>query len=174
MSSLPNAADRERHPNRGILLIIGLEAIATVSLILFVNDAWWAVTLSAIVMTLIVVVVFSTVFSILFVGLKDRNIFLATVMVGVAIASIISLFAEIFRWIGVSDGKACLQVPLHFATTVYFSIVTWTTVGYGDLVPCGPGRLVAALEAILGYLVMALLIATLVESISEVRKNAGQ
>jgi hypothetical protein len=173
MSSSPDAAKRKQHPNRGMLQVIGLTVIATVSIILFTNDAWLAVTLSASVMAIIVGVVFFTISSILFVGLKERNIFLATAMVGVAIASIISLFAEIFVWIGVSSGNVCLNVPLHFATAIYFSIVTWTTVGYGDLVPCGSGRLVAALEAILGYLVMALLIATLVESISEVRKNAG-
>lgn len=171
MSSSSAVADRERHPNRGLLQIIVIDALATVLLILFVQDAWWAVTLSVILLAFIVVVVFSTVFSILFAGLRERNIFLATAMVAVAIASIVALFAEIFRWIGLSEGNVCLHVPLNFATTVYFSIVTWTTVGYGDLVPCRSGRLVVALEAILGYLVMALLIAVLVESVSEARKN---
>ncbi len=107
MSSSPEAEERKQHPNRGMLQIIALTVIATVSIILFASDAWLAVTLSAIVMAIIVGVVFLTISSILFVGLKDRNIFLATAMVGVAIASIISLFAEIFVWIG--NGRAHLD-----------------------------------------------------------------
>jgi hypothetical protein len=34
---------------------------------------------------------------------------------------------------------------------LYFSIVTWTTLGYGDLLPATDIRLVAALEALMGY-----------------------
>lgn len=44
---------------------------------------------------------------------------------------------------------------------VYFSLVTWTTLGYSDLIPKGPARLVAGLEAFSGYLVMAGLIVAL-------------
>lgn len=37
-----------------------------------------------------------------------------------------------------------------FQDAVYFSVVTWTTLGYGDLQPQGQCRLVAATEALAG------------------------
>lgn len=43
-------------------------------------------------------------------------------------------------------------------TSIYFSVVTWTTLGYGDLQPLQELRMVAALEALMGYVYMALLV----------------
>lgn len=37
---------------------------------------------------------------------------------------------------------------------IYFSFVTYTTVGYGDLVPAGPIRFVAATEALNGWVLL--------------------
>ena len=48
-----------------------------------------------------------------------------------------------------------------FADALYFSIITFTTVGYGDLAPVGWGRLVAALDALSGLAIVALLIGKL-------------
>src|SRR5690554_7474421 len=36
-----------------------------------------------------------------------------------------------------------------FITSLYFSIVTWTTLGYGDLKPTDELRLLASLEALM-------------------------
>jgi voltage-gated potassium channel Kch len=45
----------------------------------------------------------------------------------------------------------------------YFSFVTLTTLGYGDIVPIsGPAKTFATLEAIVGQLYIALLVARLV------------
>nr|WP_010133365.1 ion channel [Microbulbifer agarilyticus] len=41
-------------------------------------------------------------------------------------------------------------------TSIYFSIVTWTTLGYGDCVPTPAMRQWAALQAVLGYIMMAI------------------
>lgn len=46
----------------------------------------------------------------------------------------------------------------EFGTCAYFSIVTWTTLGYGDVQPTKPIRLAAALEAICGYFFMAVVL----------------
>jgi hypothetical protein len=46
--------------------------------------------------------------------------------------------------------------------SLYFSIVTATTVGYGDIVPLGMSRVVAGMEAIIGFLLFAIFIAKLV------------
>jgi hypothetical protein len=46
---------------------------------------------------------------------------------------------------------------------MYFSFVTLTTLGYGDIAPVGQfARLLAMLEAVLGQLFMVLLVARLV------------
>lgn len=37
---------------------------------------------------------------------------------------------------------------------VYYSFVTYTTVGYGDLVPVGPIRFIAATEALTGWMLL--------------------
>jgi voltage-gated potassium channel Kch len=49
------------------------------------------------------------------------------------------------------------------ATLLYFSLVTLTTLGYGDLLPVTPfARIVAALEAVTGVLYIAITVARLV------------
>jgi Ion channel len=50
-------------------------------------------------------------------------------------------------------------------TCLYFSIVTWTTLGYGDFRPTDDLRLISAAEAILGYLSMAILVAAIYDVI---------
>lgn len=53
----------------------------------------------------------------------------------------------------------------------YFSIVTLTTLGYGDIVPVSPhARSVATLEATVGVLYMAILLARLVSEYSSKKK----
>ena len=44
---------------------------------------------------------------------------------------------------------------------MYFSVITWTTVGYGDFVPTESTRLFAATEAFIGHVWMGLLISVL-------------
>ena len=45
---------------------------------------------------------------------------------------------------------------------LYFSVVTFTTLGYGDLIPREEYRLVAAFQAIFGYLSLGALVGMLV------------
>ena len=46
---------------------------------------------------------------------------------------------------------------------LYYSFITLTTLGYGDVVPSSPpARMLAALEAIMGQLYLAVLVARLV------------
>jgi voltage-gated potassium channel Kch len=53
----------------------------------------------------------------------------------------------------------------------YFSTITLTTVGYGDIVPVTPAaRLATGLEAISGQLYLAVVIATLVGRVAAGRK----
>ncbi len=45
-------------------------------------------------------------------------------------------------------------LPDDWLDFIYFSFVTYTTVGYGDLVPVGPIRFVAATEALNGWVLL--------------------
>ena len=80
------------------------------------------------------------------------------------IAAIIS--PDIFHY--ASSLKPILKIyphPAFFSEALYFSFVTLATLGYGDLVPVfGPIKMIASLEAIIGQLYIAILIARLVSS----------
>jgi hypothetical protein len=43
---------------------------------------------------------------------------------------------------------------LHVFDVVYFSAVTFTTVGFGDLVPSGPIRFLCGMEALTGFVLI--------------------
>lgn len=84
---------------------------------------------------------------------------------------VIYTFAAIYLEFGVldTDGNR-----IHArADALYFSIVTWTTLGYGDLRPVEGLRLVAATEALLGYLHMGLLIPLVWWILTEARNEAS-
>ena len=53
------------------------------------------------------------------------------------------------------------RVVDDFFTALYFSIVTFTTLGYGDFSPSGGLRFVAAAEAFFGAALMALFVVSL-------------
>ena len=53
--------------------------------------------------------------------------------------------------------------PLNGGAVIYYSLVTLTTQGYGDIVPAsGYARLLASLEGVAGTVYLAVLIASLV------------
>jgi len=56
------------------------------------------------------------------------------------------------------------------STALYFSVITLTTVGYGDIVPVSPaGRMLAMTEAMTGTMYLALLVARLVSLYSSAK-----
>jgi hypothetical protein len=78
-------------------------------------------------------------------------------------------FAAIFRLINDWGLNAFNGVPSRaprteaFGSLLYFSFVTLTSVGYGDIVPVNPfARSMANLEAVIGQLYPATLLARLV------------
>ncbi|WP_288142541.1 ion channel [Mesorhizobium sp.] len=71
------------------------------------------------------------------------------IIVVVALFAVISveiwIWAGLYLWLGV----------LHdFETALYFSTVTFSTIGYGDVVPGYDWRILAALEGINGFLLI--------------------
>ena len=77
-----------------------------------------------------------------------RSTFLGLLVQG---ASLILIFAAIYHGNGLSNTPN----PL-WDTALYFSVVTWTTLGYGDFTVLPPLRLIAAAQALLGYVFLGL------------------
>ncbi|GHB74218.1 hypothetical protein GCM10008107_24480 [Psychrosphaera saromensis] len=51
----------------------------------------------------------------------------------------------------------------NFFSTIYFSVVTFTTLGYGDITPVGFSRLIATIEAFIGSFALALYVVVFVQ-----------
>lgn len=59
------------------------------------------------------------------------------------------------------------------ADCLYFSIVTFTTLGYGDFRPTPQCRMFAATEAVLGYIYFGLTVAILFDLVQRERRRTG-
>lgn len=83
------------------------------------------------------------------------------------VASILTLaYADIYKTLGiVGPGEKPTRKAID---CYYFSIVTWTTVGYGDFRPEEEARLVAASEAMLGNAFMAISIGFFVHLLTQI------
>jgi Uncharacterized low-complexity proteins len=88
---------------------------------------------------------------------------------------IILSFACIYFIAGVSDGGAIVEYAasasitenlLTFFQSLYFSVVTFTTLGYGDLSPVGITRAFAAIEAFVGSFTLALFVVVFVKKMT--------
>lgn len=84
---------------------------------------------------------------------------------------IIALYAGLYTDFGLKAGDEQVK---DFGSCLYFSVIAWTTVGFGDITPATPlARTFAALEALNGALVMALFVATLIPTIQALIKAAN-
>lgn len=78
-----------------------------------------------------------------------RSRILAMITIVMALFAIIT--AEVWLWAGV---YVWLDAFTEFETSLYFSVVTFSTLGYGDVVPNPEWRLMAAMEAVNGFLLV--------------------
>jgi len=76
---------------------------------------------------------------------------------------LITLYALIYQQTGLLIGTTRITEPRDF---LYFSIVSWTTLGYGDIIPTSDSRMFAASEALFGYVFMGLYLALVLHTIS--------
>jgi hypothetical protein len=80
------------------------------------------------------------------------------------------LFSLVFNFLERYDGRCLNGVETgEFVEPLYFSYVTWTSLGYGDLSPIGFCRIVAILESLIGYLFLAVLAARFYAELNSVR-----
>jgi len=95
------------------------------------------------------------------------NIFLSMFL---TVTSLIAFSACEYTYFGLRDTSIPLDathdgIVRDGVKSLYFSVVTWTTLGYGDFVPANDfTRFFAAWEALTGYVVMAVLVAALVST----------
>ena len=126
--------------------------------IVYPNDVWacYVVAVVSILGASVCLVEF------LDVDFDPRNVLVALFCHGVAL---ILIFAAMYRALGlVSDAGL---VKASFSTAIYFSIVTWTTLGYGDYAPPPDIQLIAAFEAGAGLVFFGLLIGLAVALITK-------
>lgn len=71
----------------------------------------------------------------------------------------IVVFSYVFRTFRIQDSNDNLIQTPNYLDHLYFSIVTFTTLGYGDMKPSGSSRIFAAYEALLGNLHLGFIVA---------------
>jgi len=85
-------------------------------------------------------------------------------------------YANIYQVSGLVIDSTAKPEPRPITTfqdAVYFSVVTWTTLGYGDLQPQGRCRFVAATEALAGYIFLGTFIAVLFRFLTNTKRAKG-
>ncbi|CAH0341536.1 potassium channel family protein [Rhizobium sp. CECT 9324] len=80
-------------------------------------------------------------------GHRSRMLAMNTVVIGVFCV----LTAEVWLW---AAGFTVIGVVDDFETALYFSTTTFSTVGFGDVVPHPEWRMFAALEGVNGFLLI--------------------
>ena len=73
------------------------------------------------------------------------------VMLGMVLGLFSVVSVEIWLW---AMCFMALRAAPDFEAALYLSTITFSTVGYGDIVPVGDWRLLAALEGITGFLMI--------------------
>ncbi|KZX58821.1 hypothetical protein A3709_17690 [Halioglobus sp. HI00S01] len=72
---------------------------------------------------------------------------------------VIFYFALIYRSFGIIDSATGQTISPEWLDAMYFSVVTWTTLGYGDFRPVHDAKIWVMAEALLGYVFMGIFVA---------------
>lgn len=137
-----------------VLILTAAVGMTTTSLFIGESPGFDAVNNLILIVTLATGIFFTTPFYLYIWPPRTLFVRLCVVILLVEIvASYIIAFAIIYRMLGVvvvKDGEAVYDA----ATCLYFSMITWTTSGYGEVIPSHEARFWAASEALLAYVVM--------------------
>ena len=146
-----------------VLLSIGAAALAGSDLYRGLTDIFNA----AVLITLPLIVIY---------GLRrDLTVSVQSVLGAVCVYLVIGMFyASVDSGISRMNGQRFFAQPFNASSSsyMYFSFITLTTVGYGDLTPgSGPARALAVSEALLGQLYLVTVIALLVGNFGQRRSR---
>jgi hypothetical protein len=101
-------------------------------------------------------------------GEKPLNVIIASIV-------LIAFCALLYAFFGIHDGDEDIRFSLDagfmellhtYLECLYYSTVTFTTLGYGDIVPLGWSRAVAAVEAFVGSFSIALFVVVFVKKMT--------
>ncbi len=152
---------------RGIIFLFFLTAAAII-----LRWKFWVQLLLFVNMFLIVVLIIVAVIAISFFYRLENKIKHPLVLLGelsflfLFASLLINLYAEIyFISDAITDGTKNYKITQKDA--MYFSAVTFTTLGYGDFKPKPDFRHYAAYEAIIGYTYLGVLVAYMSQSFSK-------
>lgn len=90
-----------------------------------------------------------------------RHVVLET---AIQIPAVLVVFAGIFQGYGLKPPSG--SDPTTALDALYFSVVTWTTLGYGDFTALPELRLLAAMEAFWGYVLFGFFVGLVVNEIA--------
>lgn len=102
---------------------------------------------------------------VLFTGQVDRNTIVGAICIYMLMGLVWALLYLLIAEIVPDSFNGMAQAPWldNFAEATYFSFVTLTTLGYGDISPVFPlARFLVYMEAIVGLFYMAILVASLI------------
>jgi len=134
------------------MLIISILFVISLAVILYIGRENWAWAYS--IVAYAVVAIYTTL-----IALKKGHHVTAIVVFLASVVVMVFGFSRIYANIGLAD---CTGSDIPNPTKIeafYFSAVTWTTLGYGDLQPAVGARIIAAFEAFIGYVYMGVFIA---------------
>lgn len=114
--------------------------------------------LSSGVIIFFVLSTFLTSFENVFLKHQEYHVFSQIFKMLLSIYIAIVGFAAIYKQEGLISGGTVVH---DASSSLYFSVVTWTTLGYGDFQPTESVRWLAALEALLGTLFIPLFLASI-------------
>ena len=100
--------------------------------------------------------------------MKVPSVVVGLVLYLLLLSPFIYCFSNIYVEHGITSGG---DVTHDRYNALYFSIVTWTTLGYGDFQPTPDARIWASFEALLGYVFMGILVGLTVALLTPVRNR---
>lgn len=153
---------------RGLLYVVHTLLVVLPAYLLFTYSSYSEDRIFVMMITLVVGILGFFIVSFFFLvrAIESEEIRLPFFILISIMAMLIFSYADLYRYFGLTDGKRAITRAVDF---LYFSIITWTTVGYGDIVPQPETRLIAASESLVGYIAMALIIAVVFFKLSKTR-----
>ncbi|GAA5417849.1 hypothetical protein Pryu01_02925 [Paraliobacillus ryukyuensis] len=136
---------------------------------------------SIVVVILVSLLIGGSIYTFFTSKIYQRSYFSASIFAALLLVYLIVLigFGFIYFWLSLHDVLLIeySQPPEQFhlielfAHAFYFSGVTLMTVGYGDITPIGWGRVIALVEALIGYILPAAFIFKLTQHGQAVQSN---